>query len=97
MSRGSWGGAKVRQFGTHLTARVTPQERSMAAAWLTPAELALFAAPHVADRRHRLDVGANQRRAGVRDRDVLAAGLLHDCAKGDTGVGPRIAWSLSEA
>ena len=27
---------------------------------------------------------------------MLAAGLLHDCAKGDTGAGPRIAWSLSE-
>ena len=33
---------------------------------------------------------------GVTDRDVLAAGLLHDCAKGDTGAGPRIAWSLGE-
>ena len=31
------------------------------------------------------------------DRDVLVAGLLHDCAKGDTGAGPRMAWSLGEA
>ena len=69
----------------------------MLAAWLTPAELALFDAQHVADRRHGLDVMAYLRRAGVRDRDVLAAGLLHDCAKGDTGAGPRIAWSLAEA
>lgn len=52
---------------------------------------------HVADRRHGLDVVAHLRRAGVTDRDVLAAGLLHDCAKGDTGAGPRIAWSLGEA
>ena len=35
--------------------------------------------------------------AGVRDRDVLAAAVLHDCAKGDTGPLPRIAWSLGEA
>ena len=69
----------------------------MLAAWLTPAELALFDAQHVADRRHGLDVVAYLRRAGVRDRDVLAAGLLHDCAKGDTGPGPRVAWSLGEA
>ena len=69
----------------------------MTAAWLTPAELALFDAQHVADRRHGLDVVAHLRRAGVRDRDVLAAGLLHDCAKGDTGPLPRIAWSLGEA
>jgi hypothetical protein len=34
--------------------------------------------------------------SGVRDRDVLAAGVLHDCAKGDTGFGPRVAWSLGE-
>ena len=68
----------------------------MLAAWTTPAEAALFDAQHVADRRHGLDVVAYLRRAGVTDRDVLAAGLLHDCAKGDTGAGPRIAWSLAE-
>jgi hypothetical protein len=68
----------------------------MLAAWMTPAELALFDAQHVADRRHGLDVAEHLRRAGVRDRDVLAAGVLHDCAKGDTGFGPRIAWSLGE-
>ena len=68
----------------------------MLAAWTRPTELALFDAMHVADRRHGLDVVTQLRRAGVRDRDVLAAGLLHDCAKGDTGAGPRIAWSLGE-
>lgn len=66
-------------------------------AWLRPPELALFDAMHVADRRHGLDVVAALRRAGVDDRDVLAAGLLHDCAKGETGAGPRVAWSLGEA
>jgi hypothetical protein len=76
---------------------VGAEERRVLAAWTTPAELALFDAMHVADRRHGLDVVAWLRRAGVTDRDVLAAGLLHDCAKGDTGAGPRIAWSLGEA
>ena len=52
---------------------------------------------HVADRRHGLDVVAYLRRAGVADRNVLAAGLLHDCGKGDTGWAPRVAWSLGEA
>jgi hypothetical protein len=75
---------------------VSAEERRMLAAWTTPTELALFDAQHVADRRHGLDVVAYLRRAGVRDREVLAAGLLHDCAKGDTGAGPRIAWSLAE-
>ena len=66
-------------------------------AWARPAELALFDAMHVADRRHGLDVVAYLRRAGVTDRDVLAAGLLHDCGKGDAGWPPRVAWSLGEA
>ena len=81
----------------HLAARVSPQERATLAAWLQPTELALFDAMHVADRRHGLDVVSMLRRGGVMDRDVLAAGVLHDCAKGDTGAGPRVAWSLGEA
>jgi hypothetical protein len=75
---------------------VDAEERRVLAAWTTPAEVELFDTMHVADRRHGLDVVAWLRRAGVTDRDVLAAGLLHDCAKGDTGAGPRIAWSLGE-
>jgi hypothetical protein len=52
---------------------------------------------HVADRRHGLDVVAALRRAGVTDRDALLAGLLHDAGKGDTGVLPRVAYSLGQA
>jgi hypothetical protein len=76
---------------------VSHRERDELAAWLHPAELELFDSMHVADRRHGLDVAAVLRRGGVRDRDVLAAAVLHDCAKGDTGVLPRVAWSLGEA
>jgi hypothetical protein len=97
MSRTSWWVHKARQLGSHLRARVGPGERAALAAWLRPPELALFDGMHVADRRHGLDVVAALRRSGVADRDVLAAGLLHDCAKGGTGVGPRVAWSLGEA
>ena len=97
MSRTSWWASKVRQFGSHLVARVSARERDELAAWLRPAELELFDSMHVADRRHGLDVAAVLRRGGVRDRDVLAAAVLHDCAKGDTGVLPRVAWSLGEA
>jgi hypothetical protein len=92
----SWAPAKARQLVAHVTARVSAAERGELVAWLRPEELALFDAMHVADRRHGLDVVAVLRRSGVRDRDVLAAGLLHDCAKGDTGALPRIAWSLGE-
>lgn len=93
----SFWASKARQLRAHTRARVSPDERVTLAAWARPAELALFDAMHVADRRHGLDVVAYLRRAGVTDRDVLAAGLLHDCGKGDTGWPPRVAWSLGEA
>ncbi|MBF8290713.1 MAG: hypothetical protein HW391_1681 [Chloroflexi bacterium] len=66
-------------------------------AWITPAQMALFDAMHVADRRHGLDVVATLRASGIDDPDVLLAGLLHDAAKGATGVMPRIIHALGEA
>jgi hypothetical protein len=51
---------------------------------------------HVADRRHGLDVVASLRADGATASDVLLAGLLHDAGKGDTGVGPRVAYTLGE-
>jgi hypothetical protein len=81
----------------HLQARVARAERDGLATWLTPAQLQLFDAMHVADRRHGLDVVATLRADGVTDPDVLVAGLLHDAAKGATGVGPRVAYSLGQA
>ena len=92
----SWWADKSRQVGAHLRARVSSSERAELATWLRPPELALFDGMHVADRRHGLDVVVWLRRDGIEDRDVLVAGLLHDCAKGETGVAPRIAFSLGE-
>jgi hypothetical protein len=80
-----------------VTARVGADERADLAAWLTPAELALFDAMPVADRRHGLDVVAHLRALGARDRDLLVAGLLHDCGKGrDVRLVHRVAWSLGD-
>ncbi len=93
----SWA-AKVRQFRSHLGARVRPEERAALATWLTPPQLDLFDGMHVADRRHGLDVVATLRAGGTSDDELLLAGLLHDCAKGPSvGLLPRIAWSLGEA
>jgi hypothetical protein len=92
----SWWADKSRQVWRHVRARVEPSERAALAGWLSSAELALFDAMHVADRRHGLDVVARLRADGVEDREVLLAGLVHDCAKGDTGVLPRIAYSLGQ-
>jgi hypothetical protein len=92
-SRSFWA-SKTRQFGTHLRARVTREERAEVALWVTPRQLDLFDRMHVADRRHGLDVVATLRADGVTDSEVLVAGLLHDAGKGDTGVWPRVAYAL---
>jgi len=92
-----WWAAKVRQFGSHLRARVTDDERLALDSWTTPAQAALFDSMHVADRRHGLDVVATLRGDGIDDPEVLLAGLLHDAAKGDTGVLPRVIHSLGQA
>lgn len=98
MSRASWWASKVRQFRAHIGARIAPEERAGLATWLSPAQLNMFDAMHVADRRHGLDVVATLRADGSDDPDLLLAGLLHDAAKGaDVGVWPRVAWSLGAA
>jgi hypothetical protein len=76
---------------------VTPEERSALATWTTTAQRTVFDGMHVADRRHGLDVVTSLRAEGVSDPDVLLAGLLHDAGKGDTGVWPRVVYSLGQA
>ena len=73
---------------------MAPAERAALASWIAPAQLDLFDGMHVADRRHGLDVVASLRAEGVTESDLLVAGLLHDAGKGDTGVWPRVAYSL---
>ncbi|HEX2469807.1 MAG TPA: hypothetical protein VHK05_04395 [Candidatus Limnocylindrales bacterium] len=96
-SSASWWASKVRQFRSHVRARVRPDERAGLADWVTPAQLALFDSMHVADRRHGLDVVATLRREGIDDQDLLVAGLLHDAGKGQTGAWPRVAYALGQA
>ena len=92
-----WWLGKVRQTKRFLLARVADSERAAVGAWLNPEQLALFDSMHVADRRHGLDVMAALREGGVDDREVLLAGLLHDAGKGDTGLAPRVVYSLAQA
>lgn len=90
----SWWASRTRQFRAHLRANVTPEERAALVAWIAPAQLEIFDSMHVADRRHGLDVVASLRHEGVMEPDLLVAGLLHDAGKGDTGLWPRVAYSL---
>ena len=75
-------GHRVGQFIGHLTARVDPGEIERARPLLPDTAWALFSGMPTADRRHALDVAARLAAAGQRDPDLLAAALLHDCAKG---------------
>ena len=96
MARGWWAG-KIGRTGKYVRAAVSTRERESLAGWLEPAQLALFDAMHVADRRHGLDVVAHLERCGVVDRDLLVAGLLHDCGKGSrVRLVHRVAWSLGQ-
>lgn len=73
---------RVAQFVGHLTARVHPGEGALVRRILPPSAVTLFDGMPVADRRHGLDVAQRLIRGGIDDRDVLAAALLHDAAKG---------------
>jgi len=89
------GGLRYRawQFFAALRARVRPHERAMAALALSPAELRLFDAMPLYDRRHCLDVHATLVAAGHTDELLLRAALFHDCGKLDDAGRPMpIAW-----
>jgi len=93
----SWWAARIRQFESHLRARVSSAEREALEGWLTPRQAELFDAMPVADRRHGLDVVASLRASGETDPELLLAGLLHDAGKGHAvGLWPRVAFSLGE-
>jgi hypothetical protein len=74
---------RIRQFFAALTARLTPHERALVAAALSPAELRLFRSMPRFDQRHCLDVYGTLRRGGYDDPTLLRAALLHDCGKVD--------------
>lgn len=73
---------RVAQFVAHVRARVEPEETAQVRSLLTEPAVALFESMPVADRRHGLDVAEQLLRSGHDDRDLLAAALLHDAAKG---------------
>ena len=92
-----WWRPKLRRTRAYLRAGVSSAERERLAGCLEPAQLALFDRMQVADRRHGLDVMAELRRRGVSDRDLLLAGLLHDCGKDRRlRLVHRVAWSLGQ-
>ena len=73
---------RVAQFFGHVTARVSADEEARARSILPASARSLFDGMPIADRRHALDVVERLLAAGIDDRDVLTAALLHDAAKG---------------
>ena len=101
MARGWWA-AKIRRTLLYIRPSIRAEERAGLTTRLTASELALFDAMPAADRRHGLDVLASLRTgagagAGAADRDLLVAGLLHDCGKGSrVRLAHRVVWSLGK-
>ena len=74
---------RLAQFFNALTAHLTPGERALVAAVLSPAELRLFERMLRHDQRHCLDVYQLLVGGGYADPLLLRAALLHDCGKVD--------------
>jgi hypothetical protein len=74
---------RLLQFFWAICARLTPEERLIAAAALSPSELPLFERMPGYDQRHCLSVYTLLRRGGYEDPLLLRAALLHDCGKVD--------------
>ncbi len=73
---------RVSQAWHLLTARVQPEEQPVVDALLSSAARALFLTMSAGDQRHCLNVCYALEAQGCRDRDLLAAALLHDVGKG---------------
>lgn len=72
----------IRRFFDVLTARpLNSSEREAVAGWLGLDAAGLFFAQDSADQRHTYHAALTVIAAGVRDREVLAAALLHDVGK----------------
>ena len=79
----------VSRFVDYLTAtRLRQSECDAVRNWLTPELADLFFEQNVADQRHAYHAALTVVAAGVIDRDVLAAALLHDVGKRHARLGP---------
>jgi hypothetical protein len=80
MARASY---RLGQLGLALSPLVPARDHALAAALLTPPQLAAFGLLAPNDRRHAVRVLRILLAGGERDADLLVAALLHDLGKAD--------------
>lgn len=85
---------RVRQAGKVLGGKLNRAEQGDMRAVLGQDLARLFVAMGPLGQRHGYDVYRTLLARGATDRDLLAAGLLHDAGKGRLGVVARAAWVL---
>lgn len=87
-------GYRLWQMFANLTARPTPLDYQVAERYLSPQQQRLFRTLRTADQAHSLRVLRELLGAGERDRDLLAAALLHDLGKAQV---PLRSWERAAA
>lgn len=77
----------ARFFDVASAQPLSPSEREALVQWLSPETADIFFAQGVADQRHGYHAALTVVAAGVRDRDVVMAALLHDVGKRHSRLG----------
>ena len=77
-----------RFFGSLWPGGPSPGDEEWACSWLVAGEQVLWRRMSGPDRRHAVAVARRAHHGGGEDRAVMAAALLHDVGKVESGLGP---------
>lgn len=86
---------RARQFWQAMLPSMYAVDDGLPSRYLSKAEAGLFYDMHRRDQRHALEVAGRLTAAGHTEMDLIAAALLHDCAKLDVPVWLRISRVLA--
>jgi hypothetical protein len=85
-----WGHLARRFFGSFARGGPSPADAAWVSSWLNDGEIALWSRLSDADRRHAVGVARRtlEMLGATTERAVVAAALLHDVGKVESGFGP---------
>ena len=85
-----WGHLARRFFGSFARGAPSPADVAWVSSWLNDGEIALWSRLSDADRRHAVGVARRtlEMLGATTERAVVAAALLHDVGKVESGFGP---------